>query len=420
MNIKYLIKIFLSIFFFVFFAKVIGLFKDITLASKFGLNSELDAYFYIFNISVLFSGVWLSILTVVVIPFLSKVNDNHRFRQLATDLRKANQCITIVISLLFAIYLIFFDDYLIRNKDKWNYIFLGVSILYCGFQASFYSSVLMTKGNNSNSLLESFPSLLTLFFVLIFYSVSSVIFGTVLGFMFYYFITYFMSSRYFIRGTLFSEQLELSFELKQIGKGVALLLFGQLILSCTSLLDQYFLSSIEDGGLTLFNYANKLLLIVTGISTIVLTRTFIPFFSTNSGFSKVKVLFFSIFILFIFCFFVQLLLPHSSSLVRYIYGYGKFDSVAILEVSKLFNVILYQAPFFISSLILLSYFSSKKFYYPFLYTGILGFVTKISYLHLYEEQLDVFILANSIVIMYVINFFVLIASLCFFNENKNE
>jgi len=50
MNIKHLSKYVASIFIFVFIAKVIGLFKDVTLASKFGLGSDLDVYFYIFNI----------------------------------------------------------------------------------------------------------------------------------------------------------------------------------------------------------------------------------------------------------------------------------------------------------------------------------------------------------------------------------
>lgn len=416
MNIKHLSKYVASIFIFVFIAKVIGLFKDVTLASKFGLGSDLDVYFYIFNISVLFSGVWLSILTVVILPLLTKENNSEKFQALVNNLRKINNYISAISALCFFIYLLYFDNFIGKAGDKWIYVLLGVSIIYFGFQAALYSSVLMAKGNNSNSLLESLPSLLTLAFILMFYSAKSVIVGTVLGFFLYYVATYSISRRYFDRVTQSGYKFEINSELKQIGKGVGLLLLGQVILSFTSLIDQLYLSSISQGSLTLFNYANKILLILTGISSIVMVRAFIPFFSINTKYSKLKVLLFPFLLLMLSLSVVYYLSDFSSSLIGLIYGYGKFDSTAISGVSEVLSIILYQAPFFVSSLILLSYFSSKNFYYPFLYTGILGFITKVIYLTLCKDQMNVSVLAYSTVIMYSINFFVLVFSLYFFKE----
>ncbi|WAF74096.1 hypothetical protein NRK99_07420 [Aeromonas dhakensis] len=392
------------------------MFKDVTLASKFGLGSDLDVYFYIFNISVLFSGVWLSILTVVILPFLAKENNSEKFQALVNNLRKINHYISAISALCFFIYLLYFDNFIGKVGDKWVYVFLGVSIIYFGFQAAFYSSVLMAKGNNSNSLLESLPSLLTLFFILMFYSAKSVIAGTVFGFFLYYVATYLISRRYFYRVTQSGYKFEINNELKQIVKGVGLLLLGQVILSFTSLIDQLYLSSISQGSLTLFNYANKILLILTGISSIVMARAFIPFFSINKKYSKSKVLLFSFLLLVLSLSVVYYLSDFSSSFIGLIYGYGKFDSAAISGVSDVLSIILYQAPFFVSSLILLSYFSSKNFYYPFLYTGILGFITKVIYLTLCKDQMSVLVLAYSTVIMYSINFFVLVFSLYFFKE----
>lgn len=417
MKFRNFIRYIFNIFIFVFIAKIIGLFKDVTLASKFGLSGDLDAYFYIFNISVLLSGVWLSIITVVVLPNLTKENTQNGFSSLVNTLRKFNSYIAIVVALAFFIYLWWFDHFIEMASNKWVYVLFGVSILYFGFQASFYSSVIMAKGNNSNSLLECLPSFFTLFFIVIIYGPISVVIGTTLGFLFYYVSTYIMSRRYIINHGLLT-YVDVGEKIKKIGSGVGLLLLGQVIISSTSIVDQLYLSSIDKGSLTLFNYASKILYILTGIGTIVISRAFIPFFSINNEYSKLKVMFFSVLLLVLSSLIVWLISDYSCFFVGLIYGYGKFSNEAIINVSKLLSVILYQAPFFLASLILLSFFSSKNFYYPFLYTGILAFFTKMIFLMVSKGGISVYILAYSTNAMYFVNFLVLVISLYFFKRSE--
>ena len=51
---------------FVFLGKLVGAAKEMTIAYRYGISDQVDAYLFIYNLIIWPVGVWFSILTVVV------------------------------------------------------------------------------------------------------------------------------------------------------------------------------------------------------------------------------------------------------------------------------------------------------------------------------------------------------------------
>ena len=70
---------------FVFLGKLAGAAKEMTIAYRYGISDQVDAYLFIYNLISWPVAVWFSILTVVVVPLAARIRqdasaDLPRFR----------------------------------------------------------------------------------------------------------------------------------------------------------------------------------------------------------------------------------------------------------------------------------------------------------------------------------------------------
>ncbi len=395
------------IFVFLLFAKLIALAKDVRIAYVFGTDSVLDEYFYIFNNSIVFVGLWLSVLTVVLLPLL--VKNKHSDEVKINNLIDVNFTVSLVFSLLFCLYLVLFDSFFQQGNFYLYNLILAFCIIFFGFNASFFSVILMSRDDNKNSVLECLPSLIVLILILLNPISNYVYLGTVLGFILYFFTTlFFLSKKINLSFRIPVLSLMLAPGLNSFIRSFALLLVGQIIISFAVIIDQYFLSYLEPGNLSSFNYSAKILSLITGISSIVLSRTLIPYYSKFENISKLIIVKTSLFVLLVCVFFVYISALFSKDIVSLIFGYGNFKVESINQVSNLFASMLYQAPFFIASMVLLSYYSSINYFIPFFVTGFTAIALKATYLNIMIDRIDASIIAESTVLMYFGNFVILL------------
>ena len=61
---------------FVFLGKLAGAAKEMTIAYRYGVSDQVDAYLFIYNLISWPVGVWSSILTIVLVPLAARIRQD--------------------------------------------------------------------------------------------------------------------------------------------------------------------------------------------------------------------------------------------------------------------------------------------------------------------------------------------------------
>ncbi|MDA9739336.1 hypothetical protein N9V24_03705 [Pseudomonadota bacterium] len=409
---------------FVAIAKIIGLAKEILFARNYGVSEDIDFYFFYLSLFGWPAAIILSIFSSVFIPILTSLEAQKK-QVFSSELFG----VSIVISAFLFLILIIFKDFLISlfpyfeqvNNIDFNYLIVS-SMAPIFILISLFSVLIMASGSKVNTLMDSLPAIILMLFLTFFISsnLDKLMIATLFGFllqllcmiMFWYRTTQKIEIRFSFASPAWVESK----------KNFSIMLFSSLLLATVTLLDQFFSVNLSAESVSLLNYANKLLIVILAFGGLIIQRTFLPDFSlmnsegnlfSRDAFFWFVLIFFSSLILSLFFFIF------SEQILKLLFLRGNFSESDLNEVIPIFNFGLIQVPFYLSSLVLIQFFLSKKLVLIVAASGILAFLVKIplNFIMLDSFGLKGLNLASSL--MYIISFSLILAYFIFWYRQLN-
>lgn len=359
---------------FVFVGAIARASKEIAIAYRYGTSEVVDAYLFVFNIVNWPVVVWLSLLTVVLLPLTAtaKTADNHDTPTFRAEFFGLTLWIGIA---LFIIFWISLPEIL---QPHWSGLPPGTAIIALnalpgiapiaaiGFLTSLFSIWLLMRGGHANTLLESIPPLtLTIFVVLApASSIAPLLWGTLAGFAFHLVsASILLAHQGAIGAPKFTQK---STYWPSFWQGFGIMAIGQILMSATGLADQFFAAQLGPGNIATLSYANRVLTLFLGLGGTIVSRAMLPVFSSavhNPGehaYEMAKKWAGALlFVGGVITLAAWLLSPWA---VAILFERGAFTATDSEHVSTILQYGLLQIPFYIPGLVFVALLTSQKRY----------------------------------------------------------
>ena len=272
---------------FVFVGKLAGAAKEMTIAYRYGVSDQVDAYLFIYNLIIWPVGVWSSILTIVLVPLAARVRQSA-----SAELPRFKAelfAFALVLGCDLAIILWFGLPILLRSS--WVGLSIStvsiatdiipnmIALAPLGILVGLFSALMMSSGRYVNNLLEGVPALAILAALLILPSggIEPLVWGTLAGFICH---AASLATPLTTKGeierprfTSHSPQWPLFWQ------GFGIMLVGQMMTSFIGIIDQFFAAHLNTGAIATISYANRILSLILGLGATAVSRATLPVFS---------------------------------------------------------------------------------------------------------------------------------------------
>lgn len=283
---------------FVFLGKIIGAFKEMAIAYRYGISSEVDGYLFVLNIVGLPVGIWSTILMYVLVPLAGRLRGEApvelpRFRG---ELFAFTLVLGIDLALLACLGLpillssswIGFSAETVRIATQ--IIPSMVVLIPLGMLVSFFSALMLSSGRHANTLLESVPAMVILIAVLVlpFNGVEPLIWGVLFGSMMQASaLALSLGPRKELATPRFTHK---SPYWLNFWKGFGIMLIGSGLGTINDLVDQFYAAQLDVGSISTLSYANRVLALILGLGATAIGRATLPVFSKlkSEGIEKLQ------------------------------------------------------------------------------------------------------------------------------------
>lgn len=278
---------FLWVGLFVFVGKLAGAAKEMTIAWRYGVSASVDAYVFIFNLVNWPVSVWLSVLTIVLVPLAARLRTDNpgelpRFR---AELLGLTLLLGLVMGLLawWGLPMLLHAGWLGlpgAALQQGLAITGGMALLLpLGAVISLFSAWLLAAGRHRNTLFEAIPALALLVALLLppGWVPEPLLWGTVAGFALH---AAALAAPLRVAGELPAPRLaQRSPAWRAFWGGMGVMAVGQVLTTSTILIDQFFAAGLGEGALSTLSYANRLLALVLGLGATSIFRAALPVFA---------------------------------------------------------------------------------------------------------------------------------------------
>jgi len=358
---------------FVFFGKIAGAVKEMAVAARYGISGTVDAYLFIFNLVTWPVGIWFGILTVVLIPLVARIRKDSpaelsRFR---AELLGLTLLIGAVLALLFWIGLPILMNSRYTGLPS-STVTIAIHMVprlallaLLGVLVSLFSAWTLSAGRHVNTLLEGVPALTILIALLVFYNggAEPLIWGTLVGFIFHVLcLVVSLAWRGEIEKPRFALQ---SPQWSVFWQGFGVMLVGQILISFTGIIDQFFAGHLGAGAIASIGYANRILSLILSLGALAVSRATLPIFSRTQaeGGQSHRVAIHWVRILFILGLIAMVISWWlAPSILKFIFERGAFTATDTKAVTEIFRYGLVQLPFYFAALVLVSFLASRQKY----------------------------------------------------------
>ena len=386
----------------------IGL-KEVAVAWRFGISTQVDAYLFVFNLVNWPIAVWFSTLSVIVIPLEARLRKDSPDR--LTVFRAELLGITLLIGALLVIVARFGLPWIVRQQSVGlppSTLSLALQVIPVlswlalpGVLIGLMSTWMMSDGRYSNTLLEGVPAICILGVVLIFSGIQAMVWATLAGTVLQ--LAWLNQSRMHAPASFsISSPAWVPF-----WRGFGVMILGQALMAVTTLVDQFFAAGLGEGAISSLGYTSRVLSLINGIVATAVARATLPVFSQSlaDGIADTRRVAMRWAGILAFVGLAAVLLGWflAPELVRLLFQRGTFTSTDTNVVSVLFRFGLFQLPFFFASLVFVSLHSSRGHYGVLLVSGALGLALKTAVVWLLIDRLGVGALLISTAVMYAGN-----------------
>lgn len=396
---------------FILIGKVPGLLKEIAVASRYGTNQDLDAYFLLFNVVNWAPVLLYIILTKVLVPFFSSTRSSEAesfYNEAVGAAIIFGICLTAATALILPI-ILHLEILNIPKEARGQALSLSVILsVTCFFSVIFslLSSRLMAMEKHGNTLMESMlPVGILICFGMLHHdrTIFPLYIGTVLGFVLQSTGLWAMARHAGIRSTpRFTFKSSCWRKLWTGAKGI---FFAQLFISLTRLIDPIMASYLGEGAVSSLSYAYRLLYLIIGVGGLAVGRAILPVLSRLSAnrnaayFLARKWAMILLTLGLCVVFFVWFASPW---FIRVLLERGSFSSGDTKDVVSIFRWGLVQIPFVFASHVMLQYLISTSKYAALSKVAFLMLCVKIIANMLFLSWIGVAGLAFSNGIMYFV------------------
>ena len=375
---------------FVFFGKLMSAAKEMVVAYRYGLGAEVDAYQFLYNLISWPIGVWGSVLTAVLVPLAARIRqfDKEELPRFRSELFGLALLLGPALAML-------------AWLSIWTMLELGrsglqgssaqlatealpglVFLLPLGLLIALQSAWMLSTGRHVNTLLDCIPTFFIGAAILVFPGggIEPLVWGTVAGCGCHLCALLVpMARRSEIEAPSFTQ---VSPQWQWFWHGFGIMLAGQALMSLTVIIDQFYAASLGAGSIATLGYANRILSLILGLAAIAVARATLPVFSQSrpEGAGELhNVVKYWTCLMFMGGILVMLigyiLAPWA---VKLLFERGQFTASDTRIVADVLRYGLPQLPFYFSCMVLVSYALSQRRYKLIFWTGVIGFVGKIS------------------------------------------
>lgn len=395
-------------------AKIVSFIKDTIVAWTYGVDATVNKYIFFFNLVTFPSAILLGNMISCLIPTFGRIKQENSHK-LDSFYRESIGISLYAAGIFFILYLIisfFIEDFYGSIYIEGNSYLRKISLI---LPVSYLSNIFLVRMIESNwhigYALESLPSLLLILVLLIPFDIFSerLLYGTILGFfvqMGVFALILNMKKISILPKFSFDKQYWIG-----IIKKTGFIMAGQFFMAFCPILDQIFVSYVEDGSVMKLHYTNRLLSILSTVFAPMVSRTSIKVlsnFSISLAARKtlaIKWTFRAFFLFFIMVILFYLCIPF---IVKKIYQHGNFTKNISDEICTIMIYGLLQVPLYTSSLILTSFFITIDKYKIIAFLGFLSFAVKILFLSFFIEFFGIQGVILSTSIVYMLNFLCMI------------
>lgn len=417
---------------FVLIAKLAAAAKEMAVAWRYGISDIVDAYLFVLNLVSWPVAVWTSVLTVVLIPLAARIREQSpqslpRFRAELLGL-----------AILMGVFLVALSQFGLPMLLKSNWVGLpahtatiaaGMAPLLSwltiiGVLVGLYSTWTMSDGRHANTLFEGIPAIGILTGVLLFSGIEPLLWGAIGGALaqLVCLVVPFSTKRELESPVwTFSSSYWIPFR-----RGFGVMLTGQLLMSLTGIIDQFFAAHLATGAISTLGYANRILSLVVSLGATAVTRATLPVFSNARARSPgpeqaldpalhwAKILF----IIGVLGAVAGWCL--APLMVRTLFERGQFTAADADSTSAVLRFGMAQLPFYFCSLVFASAHSSRGHYKALLLSGMLGLSVKLLVNALLMKNLSINALMLSSAAMYFSNMILLFGLWRFTKGSPNK
>lgn len=374
---------------FVLVGKLVGAAKEMAIAWRYGVSDIVDAYVYLFNLVNWPVSVCFSVLTVILLPLVAKAkNDEPQdlslFNRELFGLMLLSGC-GFGLAMWLGLPLLFDAGWaglsgraLVAARTMLAPLCVMVPF---GMLISYFSAWMMARGFHRNTLMEALPALLILIALLApgHLFKEPLVWGSVLGFA-----VQAVALALALRNS--GELLVPAFSFRSSAwngfwRSLGIMALGQVFISSTTVIDQFFAAQVGQGAISSLNYANRVVTIILSLGGLAISRATLPIFSEVAAkgdvdavrklafhWSKIMAglgLLGSVLIWFLAPWIVATLFQH-----------GAFTAYNTAKVAEVLRFYVVHVPIYFYALVMAAALSSRKQYFPLAITGVIALVIK--------------------------------------------
>ena len=393
--------------------KAAGIAKEIAIAYRYGASATVDAYLFAFTLANWPTTIWISILIAVFVPIVldvkrTRMSDAFVFNRELFGL-------TVTAGLLIGS--LFWSGMPYRIAASWT----GFSdeglrlvehfgrplswMIPLGFVGGYFAARLISERRHWNTLFEGIPAL-TLFLSLLIFSTQQyepLIWGTVAGVFLQIAALAGVQAN---RSELWPPRLTFNSNvwgsfLASLGAVAA----GQIILSATSIVDQFFASHLREGSVATLGYSTRLVALILTLGATATSRALLPILASTTDTRRSFQLGIrwgaAAFAVGVAVALVVWVL--SRWIVEVVFQRGAFSEDDSTAVSAVLRASLIQVPFYFSGIVFVQYFAAQRRFRVLLLGSILAFVVKLIGNILFVDSLGLEGLMVATALMYLAN-----------------
>jgi putative peptidoglycan lipid II flippase len=363
--------------------------REMAIAYRYGVSAEVDAYLFVFNLVSWPVSVWFSVLTVVLVPLVARIQFDASAE--LPGFRSELLGLTLLLGLVLAF--LAWAGLPLLLRSPWTGLPSATVIIAThmvpilallaplGVIISLFSAWMLAAGRHANTLLESVPALTVLIALLALPGggAEPLMWGTLGGFAFHLIsLAVPLARQGQIEVPRFTRK---SPQWAPFWQGFGIMLAGQVMMSFTGIIDQFFAGHLGTGAIATLSYANRILALILGMGAMAVSRATLPIFSrvhAEGGEQLHRVATHWARLMFVLGVVAMLvgwwLAPWG---VRLLFERGAFTAQDTAVVALVLRCGLTQLPFYFAGLVFVSYLSSRGLYIWLLWSGVIGLCSKL-------------------------------------------
>lgn len=400
---------------FLLVAKTAAAGKEMVLAYRYGTSAVVDGYLFVYNLAQWPSSVFASVTGIILIPFLVRLQKEQPFEasRLKAALLPLTFLLGVTVSLLYGVIVWWMVDQvdlgLIAESQAAALVALpwvapGIVFTFIG---AVLSNWLMSQRRHANTLLDAMPASVIAVCLLIWpmtsgqpWSVLPLAVGTLIGFL--------------LQSVVLSVLCKQDISFVHLGvvaqhwpalrSAFGIMLLAQVVMTSAGLLDQFFAVRMGEGVLVSYSYAQRIMALVLGLTSVVVGRAMLPVFAgvtdLSASFALANLWAWRLASLGLLGTLVLLFLAEWA--VTLLFQRGAFTASDTQHVAQILCVLALQLPFYLFSIVLVQWLGAAGKAPWLLMVAVAAFSAKLVSLLLWFD-LGAVGLAASTAVMYCVS-----------------